>query len=86
MLVAGPFLSELGFGASHSPDFDRYFLHTDEALLSYWAKDPSAVLIIDEADLGALAEKLGPVKVNCQPGHKRAMTKLTSSSESREPL
>jgi hypothetical protein len=38
VLVAGPFLSELGFGASHSPDFDRYFLHTDEALLSYWAK------------------------------------------------
>jgi hypothetical protein len=59
VLVAGLFLSELGFGASHSSDFDRYFLHTDEALLSYWAKDPSAVLIIEETDLERLAGKTG---------------------------
>ena len=78
VLVAGPFLSELGFGARHSPDFNRYFLYTDEALLSYWSKDPSAVLIIDEADLQHLAGKLGPVRVIASQGHKWAVTKLIS--------
>ena len=78
VLVAGPFLSELGFGARHSPDFNRYFLYTDEALLNYWFRDPSAVLIIDEADLRHLAEKLGPVQVIASQGHKLAVTKLTS--------
>ncbi len=85
VLVAGPFLSELGFGASHSPDFNRYFLYTDEALLSYWAKDPAAVLIIDEADLRRLAAKLGAVRVIASQGHKRAVTKVTPSSGPREP-
>lgn len=76
VLVAGPFLSELGFGAMHSPEFTRYFLYTDDALFDYWAKDPSAVLIIDEADLRRLAPKLGPVRVIARQRHKLAVGKL----------
>jgi 4-amino-4-deoxy-L-arabinose transferase-like glycosyltransferase len=75
VILAGPFRSELGFGADHSPDRDRYFPYSDADLLRLWAKDPSAVLIIDEAELRRLAPQLGDIKVIAVQGHKRAVTR-----------
>ena len=76
VLLAGPFLSELRFGAEHSADRDRYFLNSDADLLALWARDRSAVLIIDEADLKRLAPRLGPIRTIAMQGHKRAVARI----------
>ncbi len=76
VILAGPVLSELRFGAEHSPDRDRYFLNSDADLLGLWATDHSAILIIDEADLRRLAPQLGPIRVIASQGHKRAVARI----------
>jgi 4-amino-4-deoxy-L-arabinose transferase-like glycosyltransferase len=76
VILAGPFLSELRFGAEHSADRDRYFLNSDADLLGLWGRDRSAVLIIDEADLKHLAPQLGPIRIIAAQGHKRAVTSI----------
>ncbi len=76
VILAGPFLSELSFGAEHSANRDRYFLNSDADLLRLWAKDRSAVLIIDEADLKHLALQLGPIRMIATQGHKRAVASI----------
>jgi len=84
VILAGPFRSELRFGAEHSPDRTQYFPESDAELLSLWARDPSPVLVIDEADLPHLAAGLGPVRVIASQGHKRAVTKM-SAPKNQEP-
>ncbi len=84
VILAGPFRSELRFGAEHSPDRTQYFPETDGELLSLWARDPSPVLVIDEADLPHLAVGLGPVRLIASQGHKRAVTKM-SAPKNQEP-
>ncbi|HEY2106256.1 MAG TPA: glycosyltransferase family 39 protein [Candidatus Binataceae bacterium] len=76
VLLAGPFLSELRFGAEHSADRGRYFLNSDADLLAMWARDRSAVLIIDEGDLKRLAPQLGPIRIIAAQGHKRAVASV----------
>jgi 4-amino-4-deoxy-L-arabinose transferase-like glycosyltransferase len=76
VILASPFLSELRFGAEHSTDRDRYFLYSDADLLSLWAKDRSAVLIIDEADLQRLAPQLGPTRIVASQSHKLAVASI----------
>jgi 4-amino-4-deoxy-L-arabinose transferase-like glycosyltransferase len=73
VILAGPFLSELRFGADHSADRDRYFPNSDTDLLRLWNADPSCVLIIDQPDLERLAPRLGPIRVIAAQGHKRAV-------------
>ncbi len=84
VILAGPFLSELRFGAEHSPDRTQYFPESDAELLSLWARDPSPVLVIDEADLQHLAAELGPLRVIASQGHKRAVIKM-SAPKNQEP-
>jgi hypothetical protein len=79
VLLAGPFLSELRFGAEHSADRGRYFLNSDADLLAMWARDRSAVLIIDEGDLKRLAPQLGPIRIIAAQGHKRAVASVRES-------
>jgi 4-amino-4-deoxy-L-arabinose transferase-like glycosyltransferase len=76
VVLAGPFRSELRFGAEHSPGAAQFFPETDAELLSLWAKDPSPVLVIDEADLQHLKAGLGPVRVIASQGHKLAIAKV----------
>jgi 4-amino-4-deoxy-L-arabinose transferase-like glycosyltransferase len=78
VILAGPFRSELGFGAQHSPDRAQYFLDSDADLLNLWARDPSPVLVIDAAELRHLAAQLGPLRVITAQGHKLAVTKAAS--------
>ena len=84
VILAGPFRSELRFGAEHSPDAAQFFPATDAELLSLWAKDPSPVLVIDEADFQHLAAGLGPVRVIASQGHKLAVAKMLPP-KGREP-
>lgn len=72
VLLAGPFLSELTFGAEHSPDRERYFLTTDADLLARWRQE-KAVLIIDKSEFRRLAPRLGQVRVIAEQGHKMAV-------------
>jgi 4-amino-4-deoxy-L-arabinose transferase-like glycosyltransferase len=73
VVLATPFLSELRFGADHSPDRARYFLITDADLLRLWARDRSAVIIIDQTDLARLSPELSPYRIIASQGNKRAV-------------
>jgi 4-amino-4-deoxy-L-arabinose transferase-like glycosyltransferase len=73
VLLAGPFLSELSFGAAHSADRDDYFLTTDADLLARWHKEPFAVLIIDQSDFSRLSPQLGATRIIASQGHKLAV-------------
>jgi len=75
VLVAGPFLSELSFGAAHSADRERYFPATDSDLIARWHKEQSAVLIIDQSDYRRLAPQLGPARIIASQGHKLAVAR-----------
>ncbi len=75
VIVAGPFLSELRFGAEHSADRGGYFLRSDADLLALWNRDRGAVLIIDQAELRRLAPQLGALQVVAAQGHKIAVSR-----------
>jgi 4-amino-4-deoxy-L-arabinose transferase-like glycosyltransferase len=76
VLLVGPFLSELSFGADHIADRQRYFLLTDADLLARWRQPPSAVLIIDQSDFTRLAPQLAPARIIARQGHKLAVASV----------
>jgi 4-amino-4-deoxy-L-arabinose transferase-like glycosyltransferase len=75
VILVGPWLSELSFGAAHSPDSAEYFLSSDADLQKLWTAERSAVLVIDQPDLDRLSGTLGPLRLIASEGKKRAVTK-----------
>jgi 4-amino-4-deoxy-L-arabinose transferase-like glycosyltransferase len=75
VILAAPLYGELSFGAEHISDSAQYFLDTDAELLNLWAKERSAVLIIDVDDFQRLAPRLGPTRIIARQGRKLAVAK-----------
>lgn len=75
VILVGPALSELRFGAEHSPRRARYFLDTDDQLLDLWRRARDPVLVIDADELSRLGGRLGPIRLIASESDKRAVGK-----------
>jgi len=74
VILVGPALSELRFGAEHSPDRARYFL-SDDQLLDLWRRARDPVLVIDADELSRLQGRLGRLRLIAAESDKRAVGK-----------
>jgi 4-amino-4-deoxy-L-arabinose transferase-like glycosyltransferase len=72
--------TELGFGAAHSPDADRWFFNGRQALLQLWRAPGPAVVLIDTPDLGRLQSSLAPYTVIGSEWKKSAIRKPTDAA------
>jgi 4-amino-4-deoxy-L-arabinose transferase-like glycosyltransferase len=72
--------TELTFGAEHAEDADKYFFEGKPALLKLWNSTGPVVVVLDERDLGSLANQLGPFTVIGSEWHKRAILKEPAGS------
>ncbi|HLH76087.1 MAG TPA: glycosyltransferase family 39 protein [Candidatus Binataceae bacterium] len=75
VILVGPALSELRFGAEHSPDRGRYFLRNDDQLLDLWRRARDPVLVIDSDELSRLGDRLGRLRLLAAESDKRAVGK-----------